>query len=200
MVEMLLCVPTHQLMSLPSGFTPMDAPKMLEQLPVDRLWLGPRPHLETDESYRQLVSYVVIQAGRRFLTYRRSPRGGESRLHGLLSIGVGGHVNFEDVRLGSDGIDLLGTLENACRRELDEELGALPVLSLRPLVLLFESSNPVARVHLGTVVHCVIEDRPLTATDQGLSDLRFMTVPELQAVAPEMETWSSSLLPHLATL
>src|SRR5699024_9333875 len=54
-----------------------------------------RGDMEADPSYKQLISYVLIKSeqGDSTLVYRRLGGGGEERLHGLLSIGAGGHRN-----------------------------------------------------------------------------------------------------------
>ena len=56
----------------------------------------PRPEMEEDPSYRQIIPYVVLTRGDEVLVLRRLKKGGEKRLHGLLSIGVGGHINPVD--------------------------------------------------------------------------------------------------------
>lgn len=71
-----------------------------------------RDAAERDEGYRQIIPYVVLRAPAGIFSYARTSRGREARLHGLRSIGVGGHVNPGDLpdglaalRLGAPGRD-----------------------------------------------------------------------------------------------
>lgn len=197
MTETLLCVRSDQLGFLSTGFSPVSLADMVSRFDASHLWLGPRPSLETDESFRQLVSYVVIQHGGRSLVYRRSAKGGESRLHGLLSLGVGGHVNVGDVVVGPSGIELAATLARACQRELSEELGALGICELAPIGLLREDINPVSRVHLGVIMRCVVDSERVSAAEASLSDIRFLDAKELLASRSRMEAWSACLVDYL---
>ena len=55
-----------------------------------------RDAVEEDPSLKQVIPYAVIARAGGIFCFRRSNRGGERRLFGLRSIGVGGHVNPED--------------------------------------------------------------------------------------------------------
>jgi hypothetical protein len=59
------------------------------------LWM-PRSAAECDPSFKQLIPYVVVKRSDTgtIACYRR--RGSEDRLHGLWSVGIGGHVDEGD--------------------------------------------------------------------------------------------------------
>ncbi|SUM33491.1 NUDIX hydrolase [Staphylococcus gallinarum] len=62
-----------------------------------------RGDMEEDPTYKQLISYCILENERdEILVYERLSGGGEARLHGQSSIGVGGHMN--DVK-GADSIN-----------------------------------------------------------------------------------------------
>lgn len=42
----------------------------------------PRPEMEEDPSYRQIIPYVVLTRGEEVFVLRRLKKGGEARLHG----------------------------------------------------------------------------------------------------------------------
>ncbi|HEY5962269.1 MAG TPA: hypothetical protein VIV60_37190 [Polyangiaceae bacterium] len=199
MLETLLCLNARHVdeLQLAEGFTPINVNTFDQLFRPDQLWLGPRPWLEQDEGYRQLVSYVVFRHGKDVLVYRRTPKGGESRLHGLLSVGVGGHVNLSDVVSIDGHVDIVPTLERACQRELAEEIECGKVLSLETIGVIKESVNAVSRVHLGVVAECRLEDKHLRLLDPGLVDATFMSPSELEAHSSGMETWSAVLVAHL---
>jgi predicted NUDIX family phosphoesterase len=55
-----------------------------------------RPVAEQDPSFKQLIPYVVVRDGPRTFLMERTDAGGDARLHGKASIGVGGHLNPVD--------------------------------------------------------------------------------------------------------
>ena len=61
-----------------------------------------RPLAEEDPGYKQLIPYVILWQGPQIYLMERTAAGGDSRLHGKASIGVGGHVNPMDY-----GVDAL---------------------------------------------------------------------------------------------
>lgn len=81
------------------------------------------------------------------------PRGGgESRLHGRWSIGVGGHVNRQDSPKDFTGAAGWKTaLWQGMRRELQEEFPAAATGDPQFLGLIHEAGSPVGQVHLGLV-------------------------------------------------
>jgi len=78
-----------------------------------------RAAAEEDPGHKQIILYCIFRHGGRFLRYTRGKSGGESRLHSLGSIGIGGHVNPIDASEGRFGTD---AYHAAVRREIDEEL------------------------------------------------------------------------------
>jgi predicted NUDIX family phosphoesterase len=199
MTETLVCLAARHANSLglAEGFSTVG-PDAIERLfAVDQLWLGPRSWLETDETYRQLVSYVVFRHDRSVLVYRRTKKGGETRLHGCLSVGVGGHVNVTDVVCVGAAIDIGATLRRACAREVAEEIACGDVNRFETVGVIMETITPVSRVHLGVVVECWLATPTVTLLDQGLFDARFVPASELGNLSDQMETWSASLVAYL---
>jgi predicted NUDIX family phosphoesterase len=76
----------------------------------------PRPQMEQDPSFKQLIPYCIFRCGDLIFNYKRGTAQGEARLHAKRSIGVGGHVSSVDLG-GSDSPYLEGM-----RREIDEEV------------------------------------------------------------------------------
>lgn len=106
-----------------------------------------RAPCETDESWLQLIPYVLLQGEQGQLwCYRRT--GGDQRLVERRSCGLGGHVERMD-----EQADIGAILNNCAWRELEEELVSLDGLNgldaLRPLAWIYEGASAVGRVHLG---------------------------------------------------
>ena len=149
----------------------------------------PRSGAETDPAHKQLIPYVVIKQNAHYFSYLRSKSGGESRLHGRRSIGIGGHINHQDQ-----------SLAHGIARELQEEM-TLPKnanSSVHLAGLINDDTNAVGAVHLGVVYILELPpgERPQSA-DPALQDLRPCTPAELRATLQEYESWSQILIPNL---
>jgi len=109
-----------------------------------------RADAEHNPAYKQLIPYCLIQdQDGTFLSYER--KGTEKRLHGLMSLGVGGHINTVDTRSTQEAA-LADTLQKALNRELEEEIGLTPEKSdCTCLGLIHEDRTPVGQVHIGIV-------------------------------------------------
>jgi len=52
-----------------------------------------RERMERDPTFKQVIPYVVLRDEERYFLMQRTSAGGDARLHGRYSIGVGGHLN-----------------------------------------------------------------------------------------------------------
>ena len=139
----------------------------------------PRPAMEQDPSFKQVIPYLVLRDGSRYFLMQRTTAGADARLHGMYSIGVGGHLN------PGDG-GLLGGLE----REWHEELVAdfLPAFEL--VALLNDDTTPVGAVHLGAVYVAEAGGRPVAIRETHKLSGQFADRADVAAVVDRMETWS----------
>jgi predicted NUDIX family phosphoesterase len=158
----------------------------------------PRSLAERDPSHKQLIPYVIISCGGRYLTYVRGRRAGEPRLVGNRSIGIGGHINPTD-DLPLFNTDFYETYLNAVQREVAEEVSVEADHTDRVVALLNDDSNEVGSVHLG-VVHLWALDSPrVVKREQMITQMAFMSPAELQKVRENMESWSRLCLDNLFT-
>lgn len=160
----------------------------------------PRPEAEKDPSHKQLIPYVLIRCGDKYLTYVRGKRAGETRLVGNRSIGIGGHINSVDNEVPLFGVDYREIYENAVLREVDEEITLTGPRTDRIVALLNDDTNEVGKVHLGVVHVLTVENENVTRNEQMITQLEFKTLDELHAVRDEMETWSQLCLDGLEKL
>src|SRR5579863_6332741 len=77
----------------------------------------PRSDAEQNPKYKQLIPYALLICDGKILRYQRGKKGGEKRLHGLYSVGIGGHISEDDKTLFASNLYLEGM-----RRELMEEV------------------------------------------------------------------------------
>ena len=151
-----------------------------------------RPVAEESPEYRQIIPYVAIVRGDEVFATRRLSKGGESRLHGLMSLGVGGHINEIDSKDDD-------WLMNCLRREIEEEvdIADFGTLTLRGLVN--DNGNDVGSVHLGFFFTLnTTGDVTVRETDKLTGG--FEPISALPEQLHTMETWSQIITPELTSL
>jgi predicted NUDIX family phosphoesterase len=141
-----------------------------------------RPVAEEDPAHKQLIPYVVVRDGPRVFLMQRTDAGGDPRLHGRASIGVGGHLNPVD-----EGADALMA---GLRREWDEELVAGWEPEFRLIGLLNDDSNAVGAVHLGVVFEVEAGGRPIEVRERDKLAGAFAEPTEVAGSWERLETWS----------
>ncbi|MBK1789623.1 NUDIX domain-containing protein [Persicirhabdus sediminis] len=157
-----------------------------------------RAAAEEDPTHKQLIPYAIFKAGDKFLHYRRGKSGGEARLHAAGSVGIGGHINPIDERT-----DHLGeaTYMAGVEREIEEELNISGSHSQKIIALLNDDSNEVGKVHLGVVHLFELENDQVTANEDAIAELQFLTLEQLQGEYYEsLESWSQKCVDALAQL
>ncbi len=160
----------------------------------------PRSQVEKDPSYKQLIPYVIMTHNGRYLSYVRGKKAGETRLLGLRSIGIGGHINPIDADNSPLFAHVFDNYLAAVEREVAEEVAVETAHTDRIVALLNDDSNEVGRVHLGVVHYWQLDAPKVNKREQMITQMTFMTPAELQQVADTLETWSSLCLPHLAEM
>jgi predicted NUDIX family phosphoesterase len=139
----------------------------------------PRPEMERDPEWKQVIPYLVLRDGDRYFLMRRTRAGGDARLHDRYSIGVGGHLNPGD-----------GGLDRGLVREWQEELVADFVPRFELVGLLNDDTTDVGRVHLGVVYVADAAGRPVAVRETHKLSGAFAPVHEVAAVEDRLETWS----------
>jgi predicted NUDIX family phosphoesterase len=158
-----------------------------------------RSQAEKDPSYKQLIPYVIMSCEGKYLSYVRGRRAGETRLVGLRSIGIGGHINpSDDVPLFDD--NFYETYLAAVKREVAEEVTVEASYTNQVVALLNDESNEVGSVHLGIVHHWILDAPKVNRREQMITQMAFMTPAELQEVRESLETWSGLCVSHLSEL
>ena len=161
--------------------------------PANLLYLD-RDFAEEAPQYKQLISYCVLKDGDNIFRYQRTKKGGESRLHGKWSIGVGGHINPVDVQ----NTNFQDTYLAALKRELGEEVGIEGEFRNNILGCIYDDSTPVGRVHFG-IVH-LLELEPgfhLHIRDEALDNGQFIPLAYLKNHIEDFENWSRLVLKNL---
>jgi len=156
----------------------------------------PRPQAEKDPSYKQLIPYVIMAHDGKYLSYVRGRRAGETRLVGLRSIGIGGHINpGDDMPLFND--NFYEAYLTAVKREVAEEISVEAGHTDRIVALLNDESNEVGSVHLGIVHYWLLDAPKVDRREQMITQMSFQTATELRQLRDSMETWSQLCLDGL---
>ena len=188
-MEKVLVVKTEKLAKYISGKTGLlrdDREEMLDII-VNHHEFIDRPAAEEDPSYKQIIPYVVLTQKGRVFTTRRLNKGGESRLHGKLSIGIGGHIN------PVDETDRRSVLMKGLERELEEEVYIQHRGELVPQGFINDDGNGVGAVHLGLCFSMEVEGEVSVKETEKLSGA-WMSLQELKEEYDNMETWSQIAL------
>jgi predicted NUDIX family phosphoesterase len=154
-----------------------------------------RSEAEHDRRYKQLIPYVLILCQNRILRYRRGKGGQESRLHGLFSVGIGGHISEEDHGLFSQQ---LGYREGM-HRELMEEV-EIKAANDAAVAVLNDDSTEVGFVHFGVVHVMHVATEELVGRRSGIVAPEFVPVTEATSEPSLYETWSQLCLQNLDAL
>jgi predicted NUDIX family phosphoesterase len=207
-----------------TGFTRIDEDIWLTAI-QSHLAVRERGPLETNPHYRQLVPYVILrqhspEGKPRYFLYQRMKGVGEARLDGNTSVGIGGHIEAEDLRYYRNGTEhnamsLQFTIHKAMQREVLEEFGVFTVYDRagdavegghtytgHSFGVILDDSNDVGKVHAGLVylVDVGAELNDLSSAEGELEARGFHTAEDLLATDFHLEGWSQLVLRELAAI
>ncbi len=154
-----------------------------------------RTEAEQDKRFKQLIPYVLIICRGKILRYRRGRGGQETRLHGLYSVGIGGHISEEDHGLFSKGLGY----DEGMRRELMEEV-AIEEVKAPAVALINDDSTEVGYVHFGVVHVMHVADETIVGRRSGIVAPEFIPMADAVKDPSGYETWSRFCLEHLDLL
>jgi predicted NUDIX family phosphoesterase len=154
-----------------------------------------RSEADQDRRYKQLIPYVLLICHDKILRYRRGKGGKETRLHGLYSVGIGGHISEEDNGLFSRHRGY----QESMQRELMEEV-AIDAAHEPALAAINDDSTEVGYVHFG-VVHVVrVPDESVASRRSGIVGPEFIPMAEALKDLSAYESWSRYCLERLDVL
>ena len=190
-IEQVWVVPTPQVRTFlghpPPGLWQGDVAAFIDFTEAEGRFV-PRPTAEVDESLLQIIPYVLLHRAGTWFTVTRLSTQGEARLHGRMSLGIGGHLNPND-----------GTppFWGGIWRELAEEVGlsAAEVGIPTPLGVILETHDAVSRVHCGVALQLEIPaERTIAIAEADKMHGGWATLAELHTATERLETWSRRLL------
>ncbi|HYM49302.1 MAG TPA: hypothetical protein VET65_01905 [Candidatus Limnocylindrales bacterium] len=166
----------------------------LEDL-VERIRRGyhfrPRREVEGDPSEPQIIPYVVFRHEDRYFLTHRLRRSSERRLRHLYSLGVGGHINPEDVEGAADPIDA------GLRREWEEEVVYHGTVAYRLIGAINDATTEVGRVHLGLIYLLDGEREDIAIREVDKLAGALLPLEAMRSYYLDMESWSQLIFDHL---
>lgn len=152
-----------------------------------------RGDMEEDPDYKQLIGYVLLKDvnTNEVLVYKRLVGGGEARLHGKASVGIGGHMNEVE------GKTIFEMLKINAARELNEEVGVSEEEALNNLHfigLINDDKTEVGQVHIGVVYECKVDKNLVEVKEDDTLVIKWISGDEAKA-EENYETWSEFLKP-----
>ena len=208
MNELVLAVSREALdVGTTSGIFPID----LNSIDSEAYALLPR-HIADNKSdssvvlgklFPQILGYVqLINEQGEILSYAR--KGKEKGLHGLRSIGVGGHVSHEELVTAIYRSDeptqlpkITELIQLGLRRELLEEVGIDIGTYMEANQLLVSDSNITSQVHVGLPMQLNIAESDISLDESEFLDARWISVEELKATVDIYEPWSQLIIQHM---
>ena len=159
-------------------------PSMLD--PANNYFLK-RDLAEEDPGHKQIIPYAIFRHGDKFLHYVRGGGSGEKRLAS------------KDIDYAASSLDQ-DTYTTGVNREIDEELNLSGDHTQEILGLINDDSNEVGQVHLGVVHLFTLESDQVTAGEDNIVDLQFLSLEQLEKKHDELETWSQICVQGLRQL
>ncbi|MGX0020162.1 putative NUDIX family phosphoesterase [Staphylococcus hominis] len=153
-----------------------------------------RGDMEEDPSYKQLISYCLLEnENDEILVYQRLSGGGEERLHGQSSVGVGGHMNNV---VGADSINEV--LRVNAQRELNEEVGLSEDRSqnMEYIGFINDDTNAVGKVHIGVVFKIKVKSSDVEVRETDTLKINWVSQDEINNLN-HFESWSALILKDL---
>jgi predicted NUDIX family phosphoesterase len=192
-VEHVLVVPTllfHEIGHF-QGFTDNTRPYLETLFDPHYVSYRPRPEVEVDPSFKQLIPYCIFRWQGQIFHYTRGGSQGEKRLHSKRSVGIGGHISAEDQLSGTT------RYHEAMWREIGEEVFFETEFQERCVGLINDDLTDVGRVHLGVVHIFDLEQPKVRPREESIIQAGFAPPAQLAENRDQFETWSQICLDYL---
>lgn len=192
-VEHVLVVPTalfHEIGHF-QGYTTNIDPYLERLFDPEHMSYRPRPEVEEDPSFKQLIPYCVFRHEGKVFYYTRGSKSGEERLHAKRSIGIGGHISAEDENSGSNVYHV------AMQREIEEEVYLESEFTQNCVALINDDETEVGKVHLGIVHIFDLKAAKVRPREESIILTGFEEPSNLTQSKEQFETWSQICLEFL---
>lgn len=172
------------------GIHDSDLESHLERIKAYHTFL-PRSLMELDETYKQIIPYIIFTYQDSYFLMQRQSHSSEQRLKNKFSLGIGGHLRYEDMK-ESD-------IVSWAMREFHEEVDYSGTFSTQFLGILNDDSSDVGRVHMGLVL-LFKGDSPAIKVKSELKSGQLLSLHKCTEYYDTLESWSQMAVRFLSTL
>lgn len=182
-MEQVLVVPTALLEAhlCNKEFITEDIPHILDIIRKNHLYVS-REYAEYAPEYKQIIPYAILTSKSGYFLTKRLKKQTEKRLHGMYSIGLGGHINPEEELL--DDVIIAGM-----RRELFEEVGLDTFQICDCVGIINDHAADVSNYHIGLVYPLSVDENVcVQETSKMIGE--WVSEVDVDSHFHEMESWS----------
>lgn len=185
--EVIIAVPRDVIKDLldeqPFGFIDQNLIKLYTLILNNTISIN-RLTAETDETFKQLIPYVLIKNQSNYLLTKRNKKQTEVRLHDKMSIGLGGHINPVD---SSEKFDLI---IGGLFREIQEEISITDFAYPQFIGFINDDISEVGRVHLGLLFEIETKSSTLDIVEKDKMEGNWASLTDIEASYEHLESWS----------
>lgn len=142
---------------------------------------------ENDFTIKQLVAYLIVIYKKKIFLVQRKHNCSEQRLANKYSIGIGGHLNIDDIK---KPFLLWGT------REFHEEVLYTNQYITKEFLIINDNTNEVGKLHIGIVYTITLTDSVILLKNE-LKSGAFYSLQEIVSHDNNLEPWSQLIIRHL---
>lgn len=144
-----------------------------------------RGDMENDPSFQQIIPYMLFSFKDKFFAYKYTAGAGEKRLiNNNYQLGIGGHINKEDVAGDGD------ILEVGMNREWNEEVDFKGNYITKKLVgIVKDETTSVEQVHVGLVYHFVGDSDNIQIKETEKMEGRMIDLGDLSSNKTSHSPW-----------
>ena len=189
--EEILVVPTRKLFLANSwqGINTINFENIIDTIKNDFTFM-PRPHAETNFSYKQIIPYLIFTFNQKLFVMQRKSNASEQRLASKFSLGIGGHIREDDLQKD--------TIFDWALREFHEEVNYSGKLSYKKIGILNDDSSDVGKVHLGIIWLIQGDSDQISIKNEHKNGL-LLSIEECNKLYENMENWSKICFNFLKT-
>ena len=143
-----------------------------------------RGAVEDDDSFQQIIPYILFSFKNKFFLYKYLEKAGEKRLVNNYQIGVGGHINPIDIKKNEN------ILDRAAAREWSEEVDYKGnILEKKLIGILNDEKRPVEKVHLGLIYHFIGDSPRISVKEKENMKGELVDLKELKKCMKNIPGW-----------
>lgn len=147
-----------------------------------------RTYAEYAPEYKQIIPYTILINESQYFLTKRLKKQTENRLHGMYSIGIGGHINPEEST--ANNIIMAGM-----SRELLEEVGIKLVGNHHCVGVINDLSTDVSNFHIG-LVYPICTSNNISVVEKNKMTGHWATEEEINSKIDRLESWSQIVWEH----